>query len=63
MIMIALLNIKNRKKIIERHQEIILAEKFYYLPHHPVIRPKKLTTKTRMVFEASSKSGGQKSLN
>ena len=33
------------------------------MPHHPVIRPEKLTTKIRMVFGASSKSGGEKSLN
>ena len=31
--------------------------------HHPVIRPEKLTTKMRMIFDASSKSGGEKSLN
>ena len=33
------------------------------MPHHPVIRPEKLTTKMRIVFDTSSKSGGEKSLN
>ena len=33
------------------------------MPHHPVIRPEKLTTKIRLVFGASSKSRGEKSLN
>ena len=60
--MIALLNIKN-KKIIEKAPENNPIGKCYYLPHHPVIRPEKLTTKMRMVFDASSKSGGEKSLN
>ena len=32
------------------------------MPHHRVIPPEKLTTKMRMVFDASSKSGGEKSL-
>ena len=31
--------------------------------HHPAIRPEKLTTKMKMIFDASSKSGGEKSLN
>ena len=30
------------------------------MPHHPVVRPEKLTAKMRM---ASSKSGGEKLLN
>ena len=59
--MIALSNIKNRKK---KEPEISPIGKCYYLPHHhPVIRPEKLTTKMRMIFDASSKSGGEKSLN
>ena len=35
----------------------------YFLPHHPVIRPEKATTKTRIVFDGSSHAPGQKSLN
>ncbi|XP_062566818.1 uncharacterized protein LOC134229116 [Saccostrea cucullata] len=30
----------------------------WYLPHFPVIRPDKTTTKTRIVFDASAKHGG-----
>ena len=33
------------------------------MPHDPVIGPEKLTTKMRIVFDVSSKSGGEKSLN
>ena len=33
------------------------------MPHHPVIGPEKLTTRMRIVFDTSSKSGGEKSLN
>ena len=48
--MIALLNIKN-KKIIEKALENNPIGKCYYLPHHPVIRPEKLTAKMRLVFD------------
>ena len=33
------------------------------MPHNPVIGPEKLTTKMRVVFDVSSKSGDEKSLN
>ena len=56
--MIALLKIKN-KKIIEKAPENKPIGKCYYLPHHPVIRPEKLTAKMKMVH-ASSKSEGEK---
>lgn len=35
----------------------------YYIPHHPVIKPTSTTTKLRVVFNASSKTRNQKSLN
>ncbi|XP_036345547.1 uncharacterized protein LOC118754771, partial [Rhagoletis pomonella] len=35
----------------------------YYLPHHAVIKPEKRTTKVRVVFNASKKSGTGNSLN
>jgi hypothetical protein len=35
----------------------------YYLPHHPVIRKGKQTTKLRIVFDASALSPSQLSLN
>lgn len=37
--------------------------KVYYMPHKEVIREQTLTTKVRVVFEASSKARGCKSLN
>ena len=54
---------QKQKKIIEKAPESNPIGKCYYLPHHPVIHPEKLTTKMRVVFDASSKSGGEKSLN
>ena len=35
----------------------------YYLPHHAVVREDAVTTKIRVVFNASFASNGQKSLN
>ncbi|XP_073811701.1 uncharacterized protein [Musca autumnalis] len=35
----------------------------YYLPHHAVIKPDRVTTKLRVVFNASSPSDNKKSLN
>ncbi|XP_039969957.1 uncharacterized protein LOC120781801 [Bactrocera tryoni] len=35
----------------------------YYLPHHAIIRENSLTTKLRVVFDASAKSSNGKSLN
>lgn len=36
---------------------------FYYMPHHAVIKPESTSTKTRVVFNASSKSSTGVSLN
>lgn len=38
-------------------------EKSYYLPHHPVIKADSITTKVRVVFDASSKTTTGTSLN
>ncbi|XP_073845545.1 uncharacterized protein isoform X1 [Musca autumnalis] len=35
----------------------------YYLPHHAVIRPEKITSKLRVVFNASSPTSNKRSLN
>jgi len=52
------------------HMEIIPKEelgaergKFYYLPHHHVLKPDSLTTKLRVVFDASAKTSSGVSLN
>lgn len=35
----------------------------YYLPHHAVMKPDRVTTKLRVVYNASSPSSNKKSLN
>lgn len=40
-----------------------MSEKLYYIPHHAVFKPDSLTTKTRVVFDASAKSSTGVSLN
>ncbi|XP_037919655.1 uncharacterized protein LOC119656992 [Hermetia illucens] len=38
-------------------------ERTYFMPHRPVYREERETTKTRIVFHASARSGGNPSLN
>ncbi|XP_069965175.1 uncharacterized protein [Bactrocera oleae] len=40
-----------------------LSELHYYIPHHCVLKPTSTTTKLRVVFDASSRTTSQKSLN
>ncbi|XP_069964794.1 uncharacterized protein [Bactrocera oleae] len=40
-----------------------LSEPHYYIPHHCVLKPTSTTTKLRVVFDASSRTTSQKSLN
>ena len=59
----SIIEYQKQKKLIEKAPENNPIGKCDYLPHHPAIRPEKLTKKMRMVFDTSSKSGGEKSLN
>ena len=51
--------------IIERVENVDESEvgKVHYLPHRPVIRMDKSTTKVRVVYDASSHAPGERSLN
>ena len=52
-----------RDDMIEEVKDSGIPGKIHYLPHHPVVRSDKETTKVRPVFDASSKEKGGKSLN
>ncbi|KAK3522808.1 hypothetical protein QTP86_001571 [Hemibagrus guttatus] len=56
-----------QQEICEEVQDKQIAEQTntvkYYMPHHPVIRDDKATTKLRIVFDASSHEEGLPSLN
>ncbi|XP_011684757.1 PREDICTED: uncharacterized protein LOC105448095 [Wasmannia auropunctata] len=41
----------------------IVKEKAYFIPHQPVLRPESITTKLRVVFDASAKTDNNNSLN
>ncbi|KYN28338.1 hypothetical protein ALC57_02251 [Trachymyrmex cornetzi] len=43
--------------------DVLLAQEHYIIPHQPVVRPDSMTTKLRVVFEASSKTTNGNSLN
>ncbi|XP_075163362.1 uncharacterized protein LOC142235997 [Haematobia irritans] len=45
------------------HHSEIQKRPNYYLPHHAVIKPDRVTTKLRVVFNASSPTSNKKSLN
>ncbi|XP_075150815.1 uncharacterized protein LOC142224922 [Haematobia irritans] len=45
------------------HHSEIQKRPNYYLPHHAVIKPDRVTTKLRIVFNASSPTSNKKSLN
>lgn len=49
--------------IVERVPETSVDGRIHYLPHHPVIRNDKATTKVRVVYDASSFEGNNASLN
>ena len=59
-----------RRYITDKHAEVMptnecqeTAHRLYYLPHHAVIREDSLSTKLRIVFDASSHQQRQDSLN
>lgn len=54
---------KNLGHIEEVPEKEIYSRKSVYLPHHPVLREEKETTKTRIVFDASCKGTNGISLN
>ena len=49
--------------IVERVQNVVTDNPTYYLPHRAVINEERLTTKLRVVFDASSHAEGCQSLN
>ena len=50
-------------EIIEKLSETSQGDGLHYLPHRAVVRDDKITTKTRLVFDASSKGRNEFSLN
>ena len=58
-----ILNEQSNLGIIEECQYNESEINTYYMPHRPIIRQDKSTTKIRIVFDASSKDKNEKSLN
>ena len=52
-----------RDGIIERVENPGTPGKTHYIPHHPVIKAERETTKLRIVFDGSAKIQGKPSLN
>ena len=51
-----------KKGIIEKIDDnIVEGEVKHYIPHHGVIKPNNLTTKLRIVYDASAKRTGSRS--
>ena len=45
-------------EVVTDHSEQVKVGEIHYIAHHPVIRPDKDTTKVRIVYDASARSGG-----
>lgn len=49
--------------VIVDHDTISMHKLTYFIPHHPIVKPDNLTTKLRVVFDASAKTDNDRSLN
>ena len=49
--------------VVEQVESVGVPGNVYYMPHKPVVRPDRSTTKVRMVFDASSKARQNPSVN
>ena len=58
-----IINAYEKDGIIERVSDSGVPGKVHYLPHRPVVRNDKDTTKVRIVFDGSAKEKGAKSIN
>ena len=58
-----LLKYEKKENIIEKIETVGKPGLVHYFPHHAVIKNERDATKTRIVFDASSKIGNNPSLN